>query len=106
MEQLADEINKHNQAYYVDNNPTISDELYDSLFQELVRLEQQYPQFKTLFSPTERVGAAARTEAVKVKHKIPLLSIHTETDYTAQGAYDFDGRVRRELELTPQRSSC
>ncbi|WP_346744976.1 NAD-dependent DNA ligase LigA [uncultured Turicimonas sp.] len=102
MEQLADEINKHNQAYYVDNNPTISDELYDSLFQELVRLEQQYPQFKTLFSPTERVGAAARTEAVKVKHKIPLLSIHTETDYTAQGAYDFDGRVRRELELTPQ----
>ncbi len=36
MEQLADEINKHNQAYYVDNNPTISDELYDSLFQELV----------------------------------------------------------------------
>lgn len=102
MEQLTDEINKHNQAYYVDNNPTISDELYDSLFQELVRLEQQYPQFKTLFSPTERVGAAVRTEAVKVKHKIPLLSIHTETDYTAQGAYDFDGRVRRELELTPQ----
>ncbi len=99
MQQLADEIEKHNKAYYVDNNPTISDELYDSMFQELVRLEQQYPQYKTLFSPTERVGASVKAEILKVKHVIPMLSIHTETDYTAQGAYDFDERVRRELEL-------
>ena len=100
MQQLTDEIEKHNKAYYVDNNPTISDELYDSMFQELVRLEQTYPQFKSIFSPTERVGATVQTELVKVKHAVPMLSIHTETDYTAQGAYDFDARVRKELELT------
>ncbi|MCD8339733.1 MAG: NAD-dependent DNA ligase LigA [Burkholderiales bacterium] len=101
MEALAEEIEKHNKAYYVDNNPTISDDLYDSLFQELVRLEKEYPQFKSLFSPTDRVGAEVKSEMTKVTHKIPLLSIHTETDYTAQGAYDFDGRIRRSLELEP-----
>lgn len=99
MEQLTEEINRHNRAYYLENNPTISDELYDSMFQELVQLEQRYPQFKSLFSPTERVGSEVKSELVKVIHAVPMLSIHTETDYTAQGAIDFDGRVRRELEL-------
>lgn len=100
MEQLTDEINRHNHAYYVENRPTISDELYDSMFQELARLEQQYPQFKSLFSPTERVGSEVKNELVKVTHAVPMLSIHTETDYTAQGAADFDARVKRELELS------
>ncbi len=100
MDRLVEEIEKHNKAYYVDNNPTISDDLYDSMFQELVALEQRYPQFKSIFSPTDRVGGKVKSEMTKVTHKIPLLSIHTETDYTAQGAVDFDLRVRRELELT------
>lgn len=99
MEQLTDELEKHNKAYYVDNNPTISDELYDSMFQELSRLEAQYPQFKSLFSPTQRVGAAVQSELSKVRHAVPMLSIYTETDYTAEGAYNFEARVRRELEL-------
>ncbi len=99
MEQLADELEKHNKAYYVDNNPTISDELYDSMFQELSRLEAQYPQFKSLFSPTQRVGAAVQSELSKVRHAVPMLSIYTETDYTAEGAYNFEARMRRELEL-------
>jgi len=99
MEQLADELEKHNKAYYVDNNPTISDELYDSMFQELSRLEAQYPQFKSLFSPTQRVGAAVQSELSKVRHAVPMLSIYTETDYTAEGAYNFEARVRRELGL-------
>lgn len=99
MEQLTDELEKHNKAYYVDNNPTISDELYDSMFQELSRLEAQYPQFKSLFSPTQRVGAAVQSELSKVRHAVPMLSIYTETDYTAEGAYNFEARVHRELEL-------
>lgn len=99
MEQLTDELEKHNKAYYVDNNPTISDELYDSMFQELSRLEAQYPQFKSLFSPTQRVGAAVQSELSKVRHAVPMLSIYTETDYTAEGAYNFEARVRRELGL-------
>ena len=100
MEKLAEELEKHNKAYYIDNAPTVSDEVYDSLFQELARLEKEYPQFKSAVSPTERVGATVQSELKKVMHAVPMLSIHTETDYTAQGAYDFDARVRRELELT------
>ncbi|WP_293704063.1 NAD-dependent DNA ligase LigA [uncultured Parasutterella sp.] len=100
MEKLAEELEKHNKAYYIDNAPTVSDEVYDSLFQELVRLEKEYPQFKSPVSPAERVGATVQSELKKVTHAVPMLSIHTETDYTAQGAYDFDARVRRELELT------
>lgn len=100
MQKLADEIEKHNKAYYIDNAPTVSDEVYDSLFQELARLEHEYPQFKSPVSPTQRVGAVVQSELKKVSHAVPMLSIHTETDYTAQGAYDFDARVRRELEFT------
>lgn len=99
MEKLAAELEKHNKAYYVDNAPTISDDAYDSMFQELAKLEQEYPQFKSPVSPTQRVGSAVQSELKKVTHAVPMLSIHTETDYTAQGAYDFDARVRRELEL-------
>ena len=46
MEKLAEELEKHNKAYYIDNAPTVSDEVYDSLFQELARLEKEYPQLK------------------------------------------------------------
>lgn len=99
MEKLAAELEKHNKAYYIDNSPTISDDAYDSMFQELARFEQEFPQFKSQASPTERVGSAVQSELKKVTHAVPMLSIHTETDYTAQGAYDFDTRVRRELEL-------
>lgn len=104
MEKLAEELEKHNKAYYIDNAPTVSDEIYDSFFQELARLEKEYPQFKSPVSPTERVGATVQSELKKVTHAVPMLSIHTETDYTAQGAYDFDARVRRELELTPDQT--
>lgn len=100
MEKLADEIEKHNHAYFVLDQPTISDELYDSLFQELQHLEEQYPELKSPASPTQRVGGAVKDELQKITHARPMLSIRTETDYTAKGAVDFDARVRRELELS------
>ena len=101
---MEEQDKKKLEAYYIDNAPTVSDEIYDSLFQELARLEKEYPQFKSPVSPTERVGATVQSELKKVTHAVPMLSIHTETDYTAQGAYDFDARVRRELELTPDQT--
>ena len=98
MEKLADELEKHNYAYYVLDTPTISDELYDSMFQELQRLEAEHPEFKSAASPTERVGGAAKAELTKVTHARPMLSIRTETDYSAQGAVEFNNRICRELE--------
>jgi DNA ligase (NAD+) len=99
MQTLAAELERHNYLYYVLDRPEISDELYDSLFQELQRLEREYPDLKLAYSPTERVGGAVKEELAKVEHSRPMLSIRTETDYSAQGAVDFDARVRRELEL-------
>lgn len=98
MEKLADELEKHNYAYYVLDTPTISDELYDSMFQELQRLEAEHPEFKSAASPTERVGGEAKAELTKVTHARPMLSIRTETDYSAQGAVEFNNRICRELE--------
>jgi DNA ligase (NAD+) len=99
MQTLAAELERHNYLYYVLDRPEISDELYDSLFQELQRLEREYPDLKLAYSPTERVGGAVKEELAKVEHSRPMLSIRTETNYSAQGAVDFDARVRRELEL-------
>ena len=58
IEQLRAEINHHNYRYYVLDSPEISDAEYDELMRELKQLEEEYPQFLTPDSPTQRVGAA------------------------------------------------
>ena len=73
--QLRAEINHHNYRYYVLDSPEISDAEYDDLMRELKQLEEQYPQFLTPDSPTQRVGAAPVEAFGVVKHPLPLLSL-------------------------------
>ena len=75
MEKLRAEINRHSYLYYVLDSPEISDAEYDKLLRELERLEQQYPQFITPDSPTQRVGAAPVEAFGVVEHPLPLLSL-------------------------------
>ena len=75
IECLRAEIERHNYLYYVLDAPEISDAEYDGLMQKLRRLEQQFPQFLTPESPTQRVGAAPIEEFGVVEHKVPLLSL-------------------------------
>jgi len=75
IEQLRAEINHHNYRYYVLDSPEISDAEYDELMRELKQLEEQYPQFLTLDSPTQRVGAAPVEAFGVVEHPLPLLSL-------------------------------
>jgi len=75
IEQLRAEINHHNYRYYVLDSPEISDAEYDELMRELKKLEEQYPQFLTLDSPTQRVGAAPVEAFGVVEHPFPLLSL-------------------------------
>ena len=96
---LAETLHRWNYEYYVLDNPSVPDAEYDKAFQELVALEDKYPELKTPTSPTQRVGGEVRSDLGKVKHSVPMLSIHTETDFTDAGASAFDGRVRRELAL-------
>ena len=75
IEKLRAEINHHNYRYYVLDSPEISDAEYDELMRELKQLEEQYPQFLTPDSPTQRVGAAPVEVFGVVEHPLPLLSL-------------------------------
>ena len=75
IDRLRAEINRHNYLYYVLDSPEISDAEYDELMRELKQLEEQYPQFLTSDSPTQRVGAAPVEAFGVVEHPLPLLSL-------------------------------
>ncbi len=98
-ETLRAALSRHNHAYYVLDAPTVPDAEYDRLFAELQTLERDFPELRTVDSPTQRVGGAPLPELVPVAHAVPMLSINTETDKSAQGALSFDARVRRGLGL-------
>ncbi len=98
-EALRREIERHNQAYYVLDAPTVPDAEYDRLFRELQALEAEHPELISAGSPTQRVGGKPLPEFAPVRHAVPMLSIRTETDTEPSGACAFDARVRRELGL-------
>lgn len=69
ISKLRDEVDKHRIAYHVEDRPTISDEVYDSLLNELAKLEDEHPEFDDVNSPTKRVGGKVLDEFVKVRHE-------------------------------------
>lgn len=75
IEQLIEELWKHNYQYYVLDQPTISDERYDKLFKELTELEVAYPDFLSPYSPTQKVGGMALKKFNKHKHREPMLGL-------------------------------
>ena len=75
MEQLAHELEQHNYAYYVLDNPTIPDFEYDRMLRELEELEQAHPEYASPLSPTRRVGGQAISEFQTVRHAVPLESL-------------------------------
>ena len=96
---LRTAIEQHNHAYYVLDAPTISDAEFDRLYRELEALEVAHPELVTPDSPTQRVGGAPASAFAAVRHRVPMLSIRTETDTSADAAVKFDARIRRELGL-------
>ncbi len=85
IQELSEQITQHDKLYYVDAAPSISDAEYDKLFRELENLEEQYPQFLSSDSPTQKVGADTSAETtspltiadnfVNRPHFSPMLSI-------------------------------
>ncbi|MBD5314047.1 MAG: NAD-dependent DNA ligase LigA [Bacteroides sp.] len=94
IQQLRDELNSHNHAYYVDNRPTISDYEYDMLMKELERLEKENPELDDPFSPTHRVGSDITKGFEQVAHERPMLSL--SNTYSVE---EVDDWVRRCNEL-------
>lgn len=75
LQELRKQIQYHNYRYYVLNDPIISDYEYDQLYKELVRIEQEHPEWVTPDSPTQRVGGLVTEKFEKVQHPVPILSL-------------------------------
>ncbi|UOE94495.1 NAD-dependent DNA ligase LigA [Alkalihalobacillus sp. LMS39] len=85
--------------YYVLDQPKVSDAEYDSLMQELVELEQQFPELQTEDSPSVRIGGEPLPHFVKVEHEVPMLSLGNA--FNEQDLRDFDRRVRQGIDGEP-----
>jgi DNA ligase (NAD+) len=95
IDSLKETLRKHDYAYYVMAQPTISDYEYDMLMKELEALEKKYPQFITPDSPTQRVSGQPVEGFNTIVHPIPMLSLancYNEADFR-----EFDQRVRKAL---------
>lgn len=95
MQQLIDLIEQHNHAYYVMDNPTISDAEYDALFKKLQQLEQDNPSLVQANSPTQKVGGEALSKFDSVKHDVPMLSLGNV--FNQEELYAFARRVEERL---------
>ncbi len=93
---LHTQIERHNQAYYVLDAPSIPDAEYDQLFRELQGLEAEFPELLTADSPTQRVGAAPLKVFPPRRHGVPMLSLNNAFEPAEVEA--FDQRVRDGLE--------
>jgi DNA ligase (NAD+) len=93
IERLTGEINRHNHLYYVMAEPAISDYEFDMLLEELMKLEEEYPELKASDSPSQRVGGTVTKEFETVPHRYPMLSL--SNSYSEQEIVDFDKRVRK-----------
>lgn len=104
IDSLSRQLHQHAHSYYVLDAPTIPDAEYDRLFQALQALEQAHPDLVRPDSPTRRVGGQILDGFAPVSHRVPMLSIRTETDTEASGAEVFDARVRDYLASEQRRT--
>ena len=95
IEQLVEQLNKYAHEYYVLDEPTVPDAVYDQKFQELLKLEEQFPELILENSPTQRVGDEPLDAFEKVEHEIPMLSLGNA--FSEEELRDFDRRVRTSL---------
>lgn len=93
IRQLRKRLDDHNYRYYVLADPMISDQEYDSLMNELISLEKEYPAYSDPSSPSQRVGSDISREFIQVRHKYPMLSLGNT--YSREDLTDFDKRIRK-----------
>lgn len=94
IDHLREKINYHNYLYYVEDSPQISDAEFDALLRELKNLEEQYPEFLTPNSPTQRVGAQPSEKFNQVRHKYRLYSLDNAN--SGEELIEWYNRIRKE----------
>lgn len=93
IETLRDEIRRHEDLYYLEDNPEISDEEYDALIEKLRKVEAQHPALITPDSPTQRVGGRPAEGFPEFVHRRPMLSL--DNSYNIEELRAFDTRCRK-----------
>lgn len=99
INELRELINKYSREYHVNDTPSVSDAVYDSLFAELKKLEAEYPELITSDSPTQRVGNELKGGFTKVRHSSRMLSLNDVFDKSEVEAW-----VARMDKLLPGRT--
>ncbi|MGE0003127.1 MAG: NAD-dependent DNA ligase LigA [Candidatus Izemoplasmatales bacterium] len=95
IEELKALLDKYSYEYYALDNPSVTDQEFDALMNELKDLEAQYPQFKTPDSPTQRVGGFVQEKFAKVVHQSQMLSLGNV--FSSEELRDFDQKIQKEV---------
>ena len=93
LDELREQINRHNHLYYAEDRPEVSDAEYDRLWRELVALEQAHPELVTPDSPTQRPGGRRAETFTPVEHMVAMLSL--DNAMTVEELQEFEARIRR-----------
>jgi DNA ligase (NAD+) len=93
IERLREEIRRHEELYYVFDNPEITDVEYDQLLARLQQMEAEHPSLLTPDSPTQRVGGRPAESFAEYVHRRPMLSL--DNSYNIEDLRAFDERCRR-----------
>ncbi len=94
IEELSEILNEANYNYYVKDDPTITDQEFDKYLRELTELEEKYPEYASIDSPTKRIGGEVLDSFQKVTHEKPMMSlsdVFSESEVVA-----FDERIKKE----------
>lgn len=92
IEYLREILEENNYRYYVEDAPQISDYEYDMMMNELIKLEELYPKYKSEDSPTQKVGGTALSKFDQITHRTPLLSLGNA--FSKEELISFDNRIR------------
>lgn len=104
LQQLRQQLNRHNHLYHNLDEPEISDAEFDRLFRRLLELEAEHPQLLAQDSPSQRAGAPPRSGFATVRHEVPMLSL--DNAFNADELRDFERRLQTRLEAGPLDYHC
>src|SRR3989344_3218092 len=98
IQKLRNEIARLRKAYHVENAPSVTDDVYDSLTRELKEFLKEYPEFNDPNAPENRVAGKPLDKFEKVKHHIQMLSLNDAFSY--EELYDWEKRIKKLLPLS------
>lgn len=93
VQELRELLNQYGYEYYVLDQPSVPDAEYDKLMNELIEIEESFPELKTADSPTQRIGGQVLDAFEKVQHQTSMLSLGNA--FNEEDLRDFDRRVRQ-----------